>query len=148
MEKLARVRISAPFDGVVVRGDLTQELGSPVEQGKVLFEIAPLDSWRVILKVDERDIAFVAAGAHGEIVLTSLPGQSFGFKVRQVTSVSTAEEGRNYFRVEAGVPEGAPKLRPGMEGVAKIEAGQRSLLWIWSRRLIDWTRLAIWEYTP
>jgi multidrug resistance efflux pump len=147
-EKLARVRVAAPFDGVVVRGDLTQELGSPVEQGKVLFEIAPLDTWRVILKVDERDIAYVKTGAPGNIVLTSLPGQTIALKVRQVTPVSTAEEGRNYFRVEATLPEGAAKLRPGMEGIAKIEAGEKSLLWIWTRRMIDWLRLAIWEYTP
>src|SRR5262249_11914229 len=32
-EKLSRARIVAPFDGVVVTGDLSQTLGSPVEKG-------------------------------------------------------------------------------------------------------------------
>jgi multidrug resistance efflux pump len=75
LEKLSRVQVIAPFDGVVVQGDLSQQLGSPVEQGKVLFELAPLDAWRVILKVDERDIAHVRAGQTGELALTSLPGR-------------------------------------------------------------------------
>ncbi|MBL8385603.1 MAG: HlyD family efflux transporter periplasmic adaptor subunit [Burkholderiales bacterium] len=151
LEKLRRVQIVAPFDGVVVRGDLTQELGSPVEQGKVLFEIAPLDAWRVIVKVDERDIAHVREGATGDLVLASLPGQSFPLKVRRVTPVSVAEEGRNYFRVEAEVAadavKGAVKMRPGMEGVAKIGAGQGSPLWIWTRRFVDWVRLKWWEWS-
>jgi multidrug resistance efflux pump len=33
-EKLTRARILAPFDGIVVSGDLSQMLGSPVEKGK------------------------------------------------------------------------------------------------------------------
>lgn len=150
MEKLARLQVTAPFDGVVVRGDLSQELGSPVEQGKVLFEIAPLDSWRVILKVDERDIAHLRNAAPGELVLASLPGQAFALRVKRITPVSTAEEGRNYFRVEAELDarpgQPAPQMRPGMEGVAKVQAGERSLLWIWTHRFTDWLRLKTWEW--
>ena len=64
-------------------------------------------------------------------------------------ALNMAKEGRNLFRVEAPLtvkPDG--RLRPGMEGVAKVDAGERGLLWIWTRRLIDWVRLLIWEYTP
>lgn len=150
LEKLSRVQVVAAFDGVVVRGDLSQELGSPVEQGKVLFELAPLDAWRVILKVDERDIAYVQTGQQGELVLTSLPGQSFPLRIKRITPVSVAEEGRNYFRVEAELTRdtspGDIKMRPGMEGVGKADAGQRSLLWIWTHRFVDWLRLKTWEW--
>ncbi len=148
LEKLNRVQVAAPFDGVIVRGDLSQELGSPVEQGKVLFELAPMDAWRVILKVDERDIAHVRDGQTGELVLTSLPGQSFPLTVKKVTPVSVAEEGRNYFRVEAELPKTVAKMRPGMEGVGKVDAGQRSLLWIWTHRFTDWLTLKSWEWLP
>jgi biotin carboxyl carrier protein len=151
-ERLSRVAVSAPFDAVVVKGDLSQRLGSPVEMGEVLFELAPLNAWRVILKVDERDIAYVKEGEPGELVLASLPGQAWGFEVKKVTPVSVAEEGRNYFRVEAELRaepgRGAANLRPNMEGVGKVEAGEKSLLWVWTRRLVDWARMAWWEWTP
>jgi hypothetical protein len=39
-------------------------------------------------------------------------------------------------------------LHPGMEGVAKIEVGSRKLIWIWSRRLVDWLRLWTWAKLP
>ncbi|CAN5846803.1 hypothetical protein BH11PSE8_BH11PSE8_37810 [soil metagenome] len=148
LEKLKRVQVTAPFDGVVVHGDLSQQLGSPIEQGKVLFELAPLDAWRVILKVDERDIAQVASAQTGELVLTGLAGVHQRFTVKRVTAVAVAEEGRNHFRVEADLQDPTRNLRPGMEGVAKIEAGRGSALWVWTRRLADWVRLTVWEWSP
>lgn len=147
-DKLARTEIVAPFDGVVVRGDLSQQLGSPVETGKLLFELAPLDAWRVILKIDERDIAHLRPGQRGELVLASLPGQVQPFTVKRITSVAVAEDGRNYFRVEAELAEKSAPLRPGMEGVAKVDAGRASLLWVWTHRWLDWLRLTAWDWRP
>jgi hypothetical protein len=64
-EQLARLRITAPFDGIVITGDLSQQLGAPVERGNVLFEVAPLDEYRIVLKVDERDIVELQLGQQG-----------------------------------------------------------------------------------
>ncbi|MBE0616170.1 MAG: HlyD family efflux transporter periplasmic adaptor subunit [Burkholderiales bacterium] len=147
-EKLERTRLRAPFDGIVVSGDLSQLLGAPVEQGKVLFELAPLDAYRVILKVDERDIAYVSVGQHGELALTGLSGIKMPFTVKTVTSVSTPQEGRNYFRVEAQIEKASPAMRPGMEGVGKIYSGERRLLWIWTRSFVDWARISLWTWMP
>ena len=150
LSRLARVQLTAPFDGVVVKGDLSQQLGSPVELGKVLFEVAPLSRWRVMLKVDERDISHLHSGQPGDLVLTGLPGQRWPFQVKTVTPVSVAEDGRNYFRVEADLGEaaGSQALRPNMEGVAKVTVGQRSLLWVWTHRFTDWLRLSWWHWLP
>ncbi|MBC7726376.1 MAG: efflux RND transporter periplasmic adaptor subunit [Microbacteriaceae bacterium] len=153
-EKLQRIEITAPFDAVVVKGDLSQQIGSPVEMGKALFELAPLEAWRIILKVDERDVAWLQAGQRGELVLASLPGQTFDLTAQRVLSVAVAEEGRNFFRVEAGLAAAAdaskasPRLRPGMEGVAKVAVGEAPLLWVWTHRLTDWLRRTAWEWTP
>jgi RND family efflux transporter MFP subunit len=147
-DKLSRAALVAPFDGVVVSGDLSQLLGTPVEQGKVLFQIAPLDAYRVILEVDERDIAQVRVGQPGELALSGIPDQKLRFAVKQITPVSTSEDGRNYFRVEAQLDDASARLRPGMEGVGKIAAGSRKLVWIWTHPLVDWLRLAAWKWLP
>ncbi len=147
-EKLARTQLVAPFDGVVVSGDLSQLLGSPIEQGKVLFELAPLDSYRIILKVDERDIAYVSVAQRGELALTGLTGSTLPFTVKTITSVSTPQEGRNFFRVEAQLADASSGLRPGMEGVGKIAAGERRLMWIWTRTFVDWLRISLWTWMP
>jgi RND family efflux transporter MFP subunit len=145
-ENLARTRLVAPFAGIVVRGDLSQSLGSPVEKGQVLFEVAPLDGYRVILKVDERDITEIAARQGGQLTLSAMPGQHLPFTVERITPVATAEDGQNFFRVEARLERPSESLRPGMAGIAKIEAGRRRFLWIWTHGLFDWFRLWSWSW--
>ena len=147
-EKLQRSRIKAPIDGIVVSGDLSQMLGTPVTLGKVLFEVAPLDSYRLVLQVDERDIGHVRLGQTGTLVLTGQPASGLKFTVTKLTAVSVAEDGRNSFRVEADIAgEGLP-LRPGMEGVAKVNVGESALLWTWMRPLIERIRVLVWTWTP
>jgi hypothetical protein len=147
-DQLSRTRVAAPFNGVVVTGDLSQMLGSPVERGQVLFEIAPLDAYRLILQVDERDIADVSVGQRGQLLLSAFPEAPLPFRVEAVTPVSTAREGRNYFRVEAQLESTPQRLRPGMEGVGKVEVDRRLLIWIWTRQVIDWVRLKLWTWLP
>lgn len=147
-ENLARTRWVAPFDGIVVRGDLSQSLGSPVEKGDVLFEIAPLDGYRIVLRVDERDISDVQLGQKGRLALQALPGDSLPLTVDRITPVASSEGDRNVFRVEARLDTPVSALRPGMEGVAKIEIERRRLLWIWTHRIIDTVRLWAWSWWP
>jgi RND family efflux transporter MFP subunit len=147
-EQLARTKLVAPFDGIIVEGDLSQSLGSPVERGEVFFEIAPLDSYRIILEVDERDVGDLEVGQEGWLTLSSMPEQSFGLAVERITPISTAESGRNYFRVEASLEEPVALLRPGMEGVAKIGIDRRSLFWILTHELHDRARLWAWTWWP
>ena len=147
-EQISRTRIKSPFDGVIVTGDLSQSLGVPVQRGQVLFQIAPLDSYRVILQVDERDIAGVNLDQRGQLVLSGSPNDPLAFKIHRITPVSTTNEGRNFFRVEAEL-DGAPaRLKPGMEGVGKIEVDTRLLVWIWTHQATDWLKLKIWNWLP
>ena len=147
-DKLARATLTAPFDGIVVSGDLSQLLDTPVEQGKVLFEIAPLDTYRVILNVDERDISEIEAGQQGVLALSGIPYEVMRFSVKQVTPVSTSQDGSNYFRVEAQINGPSGRLRPGMEGIGKVSVGKRKLIWIWTHGLVDWLRLWTWKWMP
>ena len=145
--QLSRTEVVVPFDGVVVRGDLSQSIGAPVERGDVLFEVAPLDSYRVILEVDERDVARISVGQQGHLALSAFPGERLPFSIRKITPVSITSEGRNYFRVEAELSaESGTRLRPGMEGIGKIDIEERLLVWIWTHRAIDWLRLTLWSW--
>ena len=145
-EQLGRIRIAAPFEGLVVSGDLSQSLGTAVKRGQVLFEVAPLNAYRVVLEVDEGEISYIRAGQKGSLMLTSLPGEVFPLSITHVTPVAVAREGRSYFRVEALLERMSERLRPGMEGVAKVEAGNRKLIWIGTHKMVDWLRLTLWSW--
>ncbi|MES2944037.1 MAG: HlyD family secretion protein, partial [Pseudomonadota bacterium] len=122
---------------------------SPVEVGKKLFEIAPLEQYRVILQVDEKEIRHVAVGQTGQVVISGVNDEPIDFAVTKVTPVANAQDGKNTFRVEAQLSGSAdPRLRPGMEGVGKISVGSRRLWWIVTHGFTDWLRLTLWNWLP
>ncbi len=144
-EQLARARIIAPFEGVVIMGDLSQMLGAPVRRGDTLVTVAPANEFRLILEVDERDIAGIAIGQSGQLALGSMPDRNFQFNVSRISPVAEARDGRNYFEVECELDETLVAMRPGLQGVARIVVAQRSLAWVLTHRLIDWVRIAAWS---
>jgi len=143
---LVRSRIVAPFDGIVIEGDLSQSLGAPVERGEVLMVIAPAGEYRLIVEVDERDIAALQVGQPGELALSALTERNFGFVVERVTPVADARDGRNFFEVVARVDSDEASLQPGLRGVARINAGKRSFAWIWTHGIIDSLSVTIWSW--
>jgi RND family efflux transporter MFP subunit len=140
--RLSRSELRAPIDGVVVYGDFSQSLGAPVEKGQVLFEVAPLDSYLVVLEVDEFDVADLREGKAGRVVVTAFPSTDFAITVSRIVPVAIAADGRNYFAVEATLDQPSPMLRPGMAGIAKLDLGERRLLWLWTHTLLE--RLQLW----
>ena len=144
--QLARNTLRAPIDGIVVSGDLSQLLDAPVSRGDILFEVAPLEAYRVVLQVDDRDVAALRPGQPGELAMDGLPGQYLPFRISRITPMAQVREGRNRFRVEAELSGTAQSLRPGMAGKGKISVGRHSLLWIVGHRTVDWLRLQSWVW--
>ncbi len=146
-EQLARTKVAAPVDGMIVKGDLTQSLGAPVERGDLLFEVAPLNEYRVMLAVDEREVGRLATGLSGQLALAGMPNTRLPIAVQRITPISTSEGGTNFFAVQASLlSEHADMLRPGMQGIGKISVGRRKLIWIWTHELLDWLRLRTWRW--
>jgi biotin carboxyl carrier protein len=146
--QLERSQLAAPFDGVVIKGDLAQNLGAPVQKGEVLLVLAPSDSFRLIVEVDEADIGAVRPGQRGQLALAARPEEPLRFTTRRIVPVATTAEGRNYFEVEASPDQAQANLRPGLSGVAKIEAGERPLAWLLLHRFATWLRMAAWTLSP
>jgi multidrug efflux pump subunit AcrA (membrane-fusion protein) len=145
--RLTRTQLKAPFDGVVLTGDLTQSLGAPVKKGEALMTVAPEHDFRVIVEIDERDIGDVHLKQAGSLALSALPSNTFPIEVARITPVATTGDGRNFFEVEARLTGSAGRdLRPGLVGVAKVDAGSRSWLWICTHRVTDWVRLTFWSW--
>jgi hypothetical protein len=147
-QMLARTQIKSPFSAVIVSGDLSQSVGKPVSRGDTLFELAPLDQYRVTLMVPELEIQSVKPGQRGEILLAALPERPFAFTLKTVTPVSHVQDGVNGFEVHAALLDTDARVRPGMEGVAKIEVGDRNIAWIWVHGLVDWLRIKVWALIP
>ena len=137
--------IRAPIDGTVVVGDLTQQLGAPVGKGDVLFEVAPLDGLRAELLVDDHKISDVpGVGATGWLAAAAQPDEKLPFSVDVIHPIAEVMDGRNVFRVRVRLDESRPWVRPGIEGVAKIDAWEAPIGWVWTRDGVNWVRMKLW----
>ncbi len=146
VERLNRVRLEAPFSGIVVSGDLSHSLGAPVKKGEQLFEIAPFGDYRVKLNIDDHDISKLQVGQSGNLRLVGLPYEQLHITISKITPVASAQQGGNYFRVEATILKAdKTRLRPGMQGVTKIEVAKESVLWVWTHTLFERIRLWLWS---
>ena len=145
-ERLARGRLTAPFDGVVIAGDLSQAIGAPVRQGDALVTLASAARFRVIVEVDETAIARVQPGQTGRLSLSALPWQGEDIVVERVAPMARAVEGRNVFDVQARLVAPDATLRPGLLGRAELDVGHRPPLWVWLGRAADRLRVAWWSW--
>jgi len=152
--RIEQAVLVSPIDGYVVSGDLERQLGAPVKTGDVLFEIASLAHLRAELSVPEDLIADVLAAyqkaktngleLEGELATTAQPDERIPFTVSRINPVANVEEQSNVFKVRATMFGRPEVLRPGMEGVAKINIEKRSYGFIWTRKLVNWVRMKLW----
>jgi RND family efflux transporter MFP subunit len=137
--------IVAPFSGVVIEGDLRKRIGLPVNQGDVLFKVARIDNIYVECHVNERDVQELRENGRGEIAFASLPKHSFPVQIRRIEPVAKTMENANIFVARCDFADSPPAwARPGMSGVAKLDVGERRLLWVVSHRTIDFLRMHWW----
>jgi RND family efflux transporter MFP subunit len=143
--RVEQATLKAPFDGVVAEGDLQERVGSPVAKGDPLFRVARLDKMYVQCEVSEDDIHDVRPGADGQIAFASEPRLKFPVRVLRIDPVAQPKEGKNAFSVRcelAGPVE--DWWRPGMSGVAKLNAGRRNIFWILTHKTADFLRMKLW----
>ena len=143
--RLKESSLVAPFDGVIVEGDLKKRIGAPVKQGDVLFKVARTDRMYIECNVDERDVHEVREVATGEIAFASQPKLKFPMKLERIEPVAQTKEKENFYITRCAFQSPIESWwRPGMSGVAKINVGQRTFFWILSHRTIDFLRMFFW----
>jgi biotin carboxyl carrier protein len=144
--RLQRATVTSPIAGTITQGDLKRHVGAPVKTGDLLFEVTPLESLRAVLLVSEERIHELAEGQQGSLATASYPDRKLDFEVELIYPAAEVLNQRNVFRVRARFEgdELPAWLRPGMEGVSKVEIGQRRWITIWTRKLVNWVRMTLW----
>lgn len=143
---LEQARMVAPFDGVVVEGDRKELLGAPVRRGDKMFRIARIEGIYVTLFVLESDMRYLPVDARGQVSLLGQPEKNYPIVVEAVIPVAQVKPQQgNLFMIRARfVDDPQPWWRPGMTGIARIDAGPRNILWLMTRRAVDAIRLKLW----
>ena len=140
--RLQQAEIKSPIAGAVLEGDLWERVGAPLRQGDLLFKVARLTSLTVDAEVNESDIDFVRAGAPVRLVFASRPAHGYAATIERIDPMAQSLDGNNVFLARCVIDDAIESWwRPGMSGVARIDAGHRTPIWLLTRRTLDYLRL-------
>jgi multidrug resistance efflux pump len=143
--QLANAEVVAPHAGIVVEGDLKKNLGAPLRKGDLLLKLAQVDHTYLELQIDQVDVHEVNVGTRGEFALVGRPDQRFPLVMTRLDPASTLREGRNVFLARAEIERDRPSWwRPGMGGTARLEVGERTLIWVLTHRTVRTLREWFW----
>ncbi|MEO8680081.1 MAG: efflux RND transporter periplasmic adaptor subunit [Vicinamibacterales bacterium] len=118
---LADTVVRAPFAGVV--GERFVSVGDYVTRGTKVASVMRIDPLRVELTVPEQYVSVVAAGRAVTFEVDAYPGETFTGQVRYVSPSVKAET--RALMIEAVVPNGSSRLKPGFFATARIEQASR-----------------------
>lgn len=140
----AAAEVRSPIDGLVVEGDLPQQLGAPLRRGELGFRVAGRQGIYVDILVHESDISLIHPGSTGEVALVGQPAIATAIRVSHIVPMASLQGGENAVVVRGQVDSAEEWWRPGMTGMARLDAGQRPVWWLATRRLVDFARMQLW----
>ncbi len=132
-DRLSKLEVVSPIDGVIVSGDLDRFVGSPLEMGQTLMEVAPLDRMAIEVEIPEYEIGYVTAESDTKIKIAAIGGRAMRMPLADVYPSAEIRDDRNVFVGRVEVENTARKLRPGMRGEATTYGPLRPLAWSWLR---------------
>lgn len=151
-ERHRQFEVVAPIDGRVITWDVPRLLEArPVVQGQILMTVADLEGpWVVELRVpDDRVGHVVQRRRDGDgrlavsFIIATDPSVTHHGELAELALASDVDQhGPPFVPATATVTERLPagKRHPGATVVAKIHCGRRSVLYVWSRGVVDLVR--------
>ena len=143
-ELIRRGKLYAPISGVILSEDLTRLFRAPVSRGDELFIIGDINELAVIAYIPEDQIPDLANDMPGQAALAGHPEDRIEVFVKEIGAVAEVKDQQNVYKVRMTVKEKPEWLRSGMEGLVKVKKSERLLIWIWSRKGINWIRMKFW----
>lgn len=120
--RLSKMRIVAPFDGLVgIRG---VSLGDYVKDGTDLVNIEDVQTLKVDFRLPERNLGQIKVGQSVEVVADALPGERFNGHIEAINPRIDAN-GRS-LELSARLQNTTGKLLPGMFVRVRVIVGERA----------------------
>lgn len=141
-QRLENLEVRSPIDGIVVAGDLEKAVGVPLELGQTLFEIAPLDTMVAEVGVPESEARYVKPGMSVQLKFDSFPFKTFSAEIQRVHPRAEVVDDESVFVADVVLENTSGRLRPGMNGTAKVSSGWSPLAWNLFHR--PWESIRYW----
>jgi HlyD family secretion protein len=102
-ERVQNSQVTAPISGTVVLPSKPSGIGDDISQGTVLGTVVDYSSMKVVIPVDELDVAKVKIGQKAKITADALPGVSIDGEVTNVASHGVSQSGVATFDISIAI---------------------------------------------
>jgi hypothetical protein len=132
-----QLEIKSPLDGVILASNVDNVERLPVKPGSIVCEIAPLDQIRLTVAVPADEMLHVRPSSEVELRLDACPGEVITGTVTAVRPRSEIRDGENVFVADVVLDNDEQRLRPGMDGHAKVISAARPLAWVLFHKAVN-----------
>ena len=113
-------------------------------RGETLFQLSPAKDWKLELSVPESQIAHLVEGFSGRFASHARPEESHDFAISRILPTAAQRDSATVYVAEAEIAFELEWLLAGMEGLARVETGNRPAWWIVFHGALDRMRLNYW----
>ena len=145
-EELARTSVTTLLPGTVTTPHTEDLIGRRVLAGDPLLAMVSTAEMIVDVAISQRDVLLVHPGNQVRIKLDSLPWRTLAGRVVRISHSAEVNGDVRVFYARVSVANPQGRIRPGMQGLAKINVGLRPL-GVWMLRtpaLWGWSKLWSW----
>lgn len=146
--QLERRTLITPFDGRITTSNLTQKVGSYLDQGEVFVKIEDDRTIRGEIDIPEPDLGEFEVGTPVKIKLLAYPNQIIPGKVIVIEPTITETDQGQFIKTVVEIPNDEGGFKPGMTGYAKIEGEVKPLIFSFTRPLTRFFQVEMWSWIP
>ncbi|MES0872764.1 HlyD family secretion protein [Sinimarinibacterium thermocellulolyticum] len=147
-QELAYAEIKAPIAGRIVSPALQFARGQYLNRGDLLAVIEDTAELYADIRIPESSIGQVAIDADASLKPWAFPHTSFDGRVRAIAPVADDDAYGKVIRVQVVVQDPGGKLRTGMTGNAKVDAGWSLTLIVFTRAIARLLFVELWSWIP
>lgn len=147
-QELAYTTVKAPIDGRVVSPQLQFSIGQYLDRGALLAVIEDTGELLAEIRLPESVIGEIAPDAEASAKPWAYPGSRFEGQVRSIAPAAENGEYGRIVRVQMVVQDPDNRLKTGMTGNAKVDAGWQPLIVVFTKALVRFLMVEVWSWIP
>lgn len=147
-EELANTQIKAPIHGRVVSAELQFARGRYLARGDLIATIEDREQVLADIRIPEAVIGDVQLDAAAKLKPWAFPYSSFKGQVVHIAPAADDDTYGKVIRVQVVINDPEDKLRSGMTGNAKVDAGWSLTGIVFTRAIMRFVLVELWSWIP
>jgi putative peptide zinc metalloprotease protein len=147
-EDIERTKLVMPIDGRIVTPYFEQKVGAYLKAGDLLAEAQNSREIYAELQVPESDIGDIDVGSKVRIKVWAYANEEFEGTVYSIRTTASESTFGRVIPVLTVIPNPNERLKTGMTGYGKVEAGTKPVAVAFTRAIVRFVVIEMWSWLP